>query len=90
MTAEELKKQCFGDFLEHLKEKNIGDHFSMDIWMTKVWELLYGQFIEARKRHLQKDAVLQSMSEEDIKKAMDFKKELKDLQKKKIISPDGK
>jgi len=46
MKASELKEKLFGDFLKWLEKNNIGDHFNMDVWMTKCWEKLFGMYLE--------------------------------------------
>lgn len=46
MKAQELKEKLFGEFLKWLDKSGIGDHFSMDVWMTKCWEKLFGMYMD--------------------------------------------
>jgi len=69
MKAKELRDHLYGDFIKWLEDKHKVDQhtFSMDVWMTKCWELLYGQYQQDMKAEATIDTVLQHAPREKIK-----------------------
>lgn len=91
MKAKDIKEQLFGDFIKWLDDQGIGDHFSMDIWMTKCWEALYHQFVEKAKQTEQQAMMINraplNVLEDVVKKKKDAQENAKKQQeaaKKKI------
>ena len=52
MTSTEARDIMFGEFIEFLKTKKncTSERFSMDVWMSKIWDIWYNEFVEWRKR----------------------------------------
>ena len=62
MGARDLKEKFFSSFIEWLDKKGYGDHFSLDVWMVKVWEVLYTQYIKEIEEQNNMFKTIQKMS----------------------------
>lgn len=95
ISAKELKKNMFGDFIAYLEKIGVGDPFSMDVWMDKAWNRLYTQFEKESDRamflhHLPLEAVESIVA--DKKKAQaerQAKGNGKTIQVPGLVSPEG-
>jgi len=70
MKAKELKELYFKDFINWLNRIGIGDHFSMDVWMMGVWNILRSQY----EKEVQLSTFINSMKPDDLQKIVDEKR----------------
>lgn len=61
MKAQEIKKTVFQGFINWLNKVGVGDHFSMDVWMSKVFDALYQQYKQDCEVNQQTSNVLQQV-----------------------------
>ena len=87
MKAQEIKEKFFKPFIDFLDKIGIGDHFSMDIWMSKAWDRLYEAFQESEKDNYAVNKYLTMMTVEDARK---FLAEKEKQERNKIVTPDKK
>lgn len=77
-----MQSSVLGEFKEWLKIKGLDDPFSIEIWMKKVFDILYEQFEEERKRAI----TMQGLSIESLERMLEHKKQA-EAKKKKIVTP---
>lgn len=91
MKAEEIKNLVFRGFIEYLEREKIGDHFSMDIWMSKVWDRIFEQYEKTTKDLNQINQWINNAPIPVLESIIKVKQEEEnEKKKKKIITPDKK
>ena len=84
MKAQEIKKHLFKDFIEYLKSQGVSDdQFSMDVWMSKVWDVYYDMYVAVKKNEDTIERTVKNTSLETLELFLKMKKEMiEDKQKK--------
>lgn len=49
VSALDLRKKAFGDFMDWMKENGIDDPFNADVWASKVFDALYQEYRQSRQ-----------------------------------------
>jgi len=75
MKAKELKEKVFDDFIKWLDKNGIGDHFSMDVWMSKVWDQYYNLFAEEMNTTNKVAQIMSKIPFEQLEKGYNVRKE---------------
>jgi len=80
MGAKEIKQKLFGDFINYLKTMGVNDgNFSMDVWMSKAFDILYAEYLKQIETSKEALNVLNKIPIEYLEKII---KEKKEIQKK--------
>ena len=98
MKAEDLKKAYFGPFVKWLEGRKIGDHFSMDVWMSGVFSLMYAEFQKEMQAKIDNQKLEQFVLKQPIDKLKEIVKQKEEVEKKakenqakmKLVDKDGK
>jgi len=90
MKAEDIKKTLFEGFLKWLEETKMGDHFSMDVWMTKAWDHLFAKYVEDAKGTIASARALDNLSTQAIEGYIKGRKTKEEQDKKKTEEEEKK
>ncbi len=87
MKSQEIYDQYFGEFEKWLKSKGLEATFSMDVKMSKVFDMLYQEYSQQVQYNKAAENIFNAISIDNLK---DIIKEREKLESKKIITPNLK
>ena len=82
-VAKNLRESVFADFIKWLEFKKVPvETFSMDVWMSKAFDVVYDQYAKDRQAEQTKLKAFELLSEDELSQMVEHKKRIAEAKAK--------